>query len=126
MSAADPASPPGERRQIARIFQSYGWRDADEVARRLKNSLAAAGFEVWIDRKHCGRRQIFRARAREGGHGLRNVVVALLSPHSVRGMAGEDVASVCYNEILLADQLNRPILYNPGAKLTRTASVPDH
>ncbi len=109
MSAADPANAPDERRQIARIFQSYGWRDADEVARRLKDSLAAAGYDVWIDREHLRADDKYFAPALEKAVTDCDVVVALLSPHSVRGMAGEDVrASVCYNEILLADQLNRP------------------
>jgi WD40 repeat protein len=76
----------------ARIFLSYGRRDAEDIADRLEADLALLGFEVWRDR-----RQIRSGKEwdNEIEVGLRSsqLVVALLSPHAVRE------ESVCRDEI---------------------------
>ena len=103
--AADPA------RKVVRIFQSYGWRDATEIAQRLKASLVGAGYEVWLDREQLREDDKHFSIALEAAVKDCEVVVALLSPHSVRGQADQDErSSICYNEIRLADELLRPIV----------------
>jgi hypothetical protein len=95
---------------VVHIFQSYGWRDAVDVAQRLKDSLTQAGYEVWIDREHLRADDKHFSLELEQAIADSEVVVALLSPHSVRG-AGDDVrSSICYNELRLADELQRPIV----------------
>ncbi|MBV8928816.1 MAG: toll/interleukin-1 receptor domain-containing protein [Mycobacteriaceae bacterium] len=93
------------------IFESYGWRDAEDVARRLKDSLERSGYRVWIDKEHL------RADDKHFSLGLQQaiadskLVVALLSPHSVRGRPGEDErSSICYNELRYAEEQGRPIV----------------
>lgn len=88
-----------------RVFLSYGRRDAGALAEKIEQDLTFLGYEVWRDR-----RQI-RAGAdflREIEDGLRStqLVVALLSPHSVRRSADpnsrDDLDSVCLDEISYA------------------------
>lgn len=109
--AAPPSPPQAERHQV---FISYGRRDAKELADRLSVDLAAGGYKVWQD--------VHEIRARHPWHreiedGLRSsqIVVALLSPHSVRSRAdaenpaGSD--SVCLDEISYAQyELRLPIV----------------
>jgi hypothetical protein len=88
-----------------RVFLSYGVRDASEIAERLHCDLATRGYEVWQDVKslRAGRRW-----DEDVPEGLRTsqVVLALLSPHSVRRAldAGNPTAtdSVCLDEIAYA------------------------
>jgi hypothetical protein len=96
---------------VVHIFESYGWRDAVDVAQRLKDSLIQAGYQVWIDREHLRADDKHFSLALEQAITGSEVVVALLSPHSVRGATGDDVrSSICYNELRLADELQRPIV----------------
>src|SRR5271157_4231191 len=89
----------------ARLFLSYGRRDAAELADRLEQDLTLSGYSVWRDR-----RQLVSGRdfMRELEDGLRStqLVVALLSPHSVRRSGDpnnpDDVDSVCLDELHLA------------------------
>jgi TIR domain/NACHT domain len=111
MNADTSADMPSPARKSGRIFESYGWKDATDVAQRLRASLAEAGYEVWIDRENL------RADDKQFPTALREaikrseVIVALLSSHSVRGMAeGDERASICYNELLEAEGLPRPIV----------------
>jgi len=102
-------SPPD--RKAIRIFESYGWRDASDVAARLKDSLVEAGFEVWLDRDHLRADDKHFSLALEKAVAESEVVVALLSPHAARGQADQDErSSICYNELRLADELPRPIV----------------
>ncbi|MGH3562592.1 MAG: toll/interleukin-1 receptor domain-containing protein, partial [Mycobacterium sp.] len=97
--------------QVVRIFQSYGWRDAGDIAQRLKDSLTEAGYQVWLDHEQLGADDKYFSVALEKAITDCDVVVALLSPHSVRGLAEEDErSSICYNELLFADKLARPIV----------------
>jgi|SRR5271166_69074 len=88
-----------------RVFLSYGVRDASQIAERLHCDLAARGFEIWQDVK---RLRAGRPWDEDVPEGLRTsqVVLALLSPHSVRHAldAGNSTAtdSVCLDEIAYA------------------------
>jgi hypothetical protein len=97
--------------RVVHIFESYGWRDSADVAERLKNSLTEHGYEVWIDREHLRSDDKDFSLALETAISGSEVVVALLSPHSVRGMANETQrSSICYNELRYAEELTRPIV----------------
>lgn len=96
--------------QVVRIFESYGWNDAADVAQRLKDSLEEFGYQVWIDRERLRPDDPHFALALEDAVANSEVVVALLSPHSVRGLTGDQRTSICYNEVLLAHRLERPIV----------------
>ena len=95
------------------IFESYGWGDAAEVAKRIKTSLEEADYEVWIDSEHLRPDDthfpLYLQEALEGS----KLVVALLSPHSVR-LEGEAALarrmSVCHNELILAVQRDIPVV----------------
>jgi hypothetical protein len=88
-----------------RLFLSYGVRDASEIAERLNRDLTARGYKIWqdIDRIRTG-----WAWDNELQDGLltSDVVLALLSPHSVRRVRDVDnvsqVDSVCLDEIAYA------------------------
>jgi hypothetical protein len=110
MDVADSTAPAPAPRKI-RLFESYGWRDATEVAQRLRASLAEAGFEVWLDREHLRADEQHWSLPLEEAITDSDVVVALLSPHAARGQADQDErSSICYNELRLADELPRPIV----------------
>ena len=101
----------GKATTVVRIFESYGWKDASDIAGRLRDSLQQAGYEVWIDREHLRADDKHFSIALEQAVVHSEVVIALLSPHSVRGLgAHDDRASICYNEIRLAEELARPIV----------------
>jgi hypothetical protein len=88
-----------------RLFLSYGVRDASEIAERLYRDLVARGYQVWQD---VNRIRAGRPWDEDVPEGLRTsqVVLALLSPHSVRRAmdAGNSTAtdSVCLDEIAYA------------------------
>ena len=111
--AADQ-EPPKPR---AMIFQSYGWRDASDVAQHLARELRAAGYEVWIDRErireHPRPEDMFPEAIRKAIQEA-DVVLLLMSPHSVRlpGDANnpDKGASVCLNELVLAHEDRKPIV----------------
>jgi WD40 repeat protein len=87
------------------LFLSYGVRDASEIAERLHRDLAARGYQVWQD---VSRLRTGRPWDEDVSEGLRTsqVVLALLSPHSVRHAldTGNPTAtdSVCLDEIAYA------------------------
>jgi hypothetical protein len=110
MDVAETKAPAPPTRKV-RIFESYGWRDATEVAQRLKASLLEAGFEVWFDHDHLRADEKHWSPPIEQAIIDSEVMVALLSPHSARGQANDDKrSSICYNELRLADELPRPIV----------------
>jgi hypothetical protein len=98
-------------RDRAVIFESYGWRDAGEIAKRLKASLEHAGFEVWIDKEHIKADAIDFWSPLQQALEKCKLVVALLSPHSVRGEGAEakDV-SVCHNELVMAVRMKKAVV----------------
>jgi hypothetical protein len=110
--ALDASSSPA-RRHGAAIFESYGWADAGEIAQRLKVSLEEAGYEIWIDREHLRPDDEHFWLSLEGALNHCSLVVALLSPHSVR-LEGErgtpHGASVCHYELMLAVRKDKPVL----------------
>jgi tetratricopeptide (TPR) repeat protein len=80
-----------------RIFISYGRLDATHVAAWLHQELVALGYDVWLDQHDL--QQATGAeweRKIEDAISQSNVVIALMSPHSVRPQ------SECRNEISLA------------------------
>ena len=92
------ADQPGESTQpTKRIFISYGRQDATHVAVWLHQELVALGYDVWLDQHDL--QQATGAeweRKIEDAIRQRDVVIALMSPHSVRPQ------SECRNEISLA------------------------
>jgi hypothetical protein len=98
-------------RRLVHIFQSYGWLDATTIAQKLKESLVDAGYDVWIDREHLREDDKHFSLALEAALQNSEVVVALLSPHSVRGLGQQEVrSSICYNELRFAEEIGRPIV----------------
>jgi WD40 repeat protein len=95
-----------------RLFLSYGRRDAKELADRLSVDLAAAGYDVWQD---TGQIHGGTSWQHEIVDGLRSaqLVIALMTPHSVRTTGSADnpdnVDSVCLGEIAYA-------LFNPPTR----------
>ena len=103
------ATTAGSAQAPLRIFLSYGRQDAKELAERLAVDLSRAGHEIWLDTRRI---QPGSSWQHEITDGLRSsqIVIALMSPHSVRtreslhNVAGTD--SVCLGEIAYA-------LFNP-------------
>ena len=107
--AAGVSDEPAPKAAPVRLFLSYGRRDAKDLADRLSADLKAAGFEVWLDTREITTGMPWQAEIVDGLRSAQ-VVIALLSPHSVRvrGSAGnpDDADSVCLGEIAYA-------LYSP-------------
>lgn len=87
---------------LLNVFLSYGRRDAAALAERLVQALRPLGFDVWRDTAEL---RAGRAWEQQIQDALRHcdVVLALLSPHSTRsiaGGAGDD--SVCLDELAAA------------------------
>jgi WD40 repeat protein len=105
----EAADKPSTKSPKTRLFLSYGRRDAKGLADRLAADLKGAGFEVWLDTGEITSGMPWQSEIVDGLRSAQ-VVIAILSPHSVRvrGSAGnpDDVDSVCLGEIAYA-------LYNP-------------
>lgn len=99
----------------ARIFLSYGHRDAGDLAAKLRTDLdRRAGYKVWQDIDGI---RLARGWSSEIADALRDsdVVIALLSPHSVRRATDPDNPegkdSVCIDEIEYAvDGVRIPVV----------------
>src|SRR5262245_48050533 len=92
---------PGEAapgRHTAKLFLSYGRRDAGELAARLHADLEAHGHQVWRDRPRIRPGTDWEVEIQDGLRSTQ-LLVALLSPHAVRrgGEPGnrDDTDSVC-------------------------------
>jgi hypothetical protein len=110
---ASSAPSPSVPRHGAAIFESYGWADAGEIAQRLKVSLEEAGYEVWIDREHLRPDDEHFWLALEAALSHCSLVIALLSPHSVRLEGELDTphgASICHYELMLAVRKEKAVL----------------
>ena len=95
------------------IFESYGWRDAGDIAKRLKTSLERAGFEVWIDREHIRRDAVDFWSPLQQALEKCKLIVALLSPHSVRcerEISTSEDFSVCHNELIMAVRMKKAVV----------------
>lgn len=90
-----------------KVFISYGRRDARQLVDRLCDDLKEAGFDVWRDTREIRAGTDWQAEIVDG---LRcaQVVVAVMTPHSVRTSktAPDQIDSVCLGEIAYA-------LFNP-------------
>jgi hypothetical protein len=112
LAVGTPAPAPPSRRGAV-IFESYGWADAAEIAQRLKTSLEEAGYQVWIDREHLRPDDEHFWLALEAALNHCSLVVALLSPYSVRlegERSTEHGASICHYELMLAVRKDKPVL----------------
>src|SRR4051812_9486061 len=83
----DPVETETARR--ARLFLSYGRRDAEPLATRMEADLAAHGYEVWRDTRQIRSGQQWEQEIQDGLRSTQ-LVVALLSPHAVRVAGGSD------------------------------------
>lgn len=88
-----------------RLFLSYGRRDAKALADRLSVDLTARGFEVWQDTRQIRTGTDFMQEIQDGLRSTQ-LVIALLSPHSVRVAAEpsnpDHLDSVCLDELSFA------------------------
>jgi len=86
------------------IFISYGRQDALEFAEKLSGWLREQGFEPWLDQKGgIVPGEPFDLRLERGISGSK-LVIALISPSSVRQ------ESYCRNEWLYAQSIEKPII----------------
>jgi TIR domain len=95
------------------IFESYGWGDAADIARRIKASLEEAGYEVWIDSEIISPDEADFWKPLEAALGHCELVVALLSPHSRRlegDLSASPWMSICHNELIMAVQMRKTVV----------------
>ena len=94
-----------------KLFLSYGRRDAEDVALRLKKDIEPFGYEIWMDRSEIKAGTAWAQAITEALESSQ-AVVALLSPHSVRvtGVDGAKDDSVCLNELAYARECPGKIL----------------
>jgi TIR domain/AAA ATPase domain len=103
----------GDRQPGAVIFESYGWVDAPDIARKIKASLEAHGFEVWLDSDHIRPDEVDFWSPLQTALERCKLVVALLSPYSVRLEGDNDAArriSVCHNELIQAVRMQKAVV----------------
>jgi hypothetical protein len=93
------------------VFLSYGRRDTGDLPHRLAEALASQFGRIWFDRLEIEAGRDWRD---EIAHGLRQarVVVAIMTPHSVRRAidAEDESDSTCLNEIGFAVQNRIPVV----------------
>lgn len=94
-----------ERLLAARLFLSYGRRDAKDLADRLVTDLGRHGYEVWLDTRQIRAGSQWEQEIKDGLRSTQ-ILVALLSPYSVRVASNacdpDDSDSVCLDEISFA------------------------
>ncbi len=78
------------------IFLSYGRKDADELAERLKKDLEDRGYKVWLDKNQTRAGKDWQYEIEEAIE-KSNAFISLLTPHAVRRPDG-----VCLDEISMA------------------------
>ncbi len=84
------------------IFLSYGRADASAMAEQVADFLSSEGFRVWQDRPEIKPGVPFLEELEQAIRES-DLVVALLSPHSVRRVSeDEDLDSVCLDELSFA------------------------
>jgi len=115
-----PASPPTTPER-PRLFLSYGRRDAAELAERLFNDLTERGFEIWMDRRNIRPGTPFMEEIRDGLRSCQ-VVIALLSPHSVR--LGSDPQTIDHLDSVCLDELSYARFSPPPRKIVPVLAVP--
>ena len=92
-----------------RVFLSYARRDASPLAKSVADFLQDKGYEVWRDRPEIRPGQAFMSEI-EAAIAKSNVVVALLSPNSVRRQGEIDhLDSVCLDELAFARFSKPPV-----------------
>jgi WD40 repeat protein len=95
----------GSVKPRARLFLSYGRRDAKDLADRLRRDLEARGYDVWQDTERIRSGKEWQEEIQDGLRSTQ-LMIALLSPHSVRTTGAvnnpDDLDSVCLDEITFA------------------------
>ena len=89
----------------ARLFESYGRKDAADLAQRLRCDLESSGFHVWQDvqQNMAGQNwdEVIEQEIRTS-----DAVIAILSPHATRTRGNatnpDDLDSICRAEIRFA------------------------
>ncbi|HEV2369683.1 MAG TPA: toll/interleukin-1 receptor domain-containing protein, partial [Acidimicrobiales bacterium] len=105
---------PAEPHRV-RLFESYGRRDASDLAERLRADLEARGYEVWQDLQVNMTGSDWAEVIEKGIRGS-DTVIAILSPHATRRGSDadnpDDADSTCLDEIAFArfGQPPRPII----------------
>ncbi|MDX1946558.1 MAG: TIR domain-containing protein [Pirellulaceae bacterium] len=86
-----------------KVFLSYGRKDARVLVDRLCMDIVAEGFDVWRDTEEIRSGDDWQEEIADGLRSAQ-VVVAVLTPHSVRTSARgqNEVDSVCLGEIAYA------------------------
>jgi hypothetical protein len=95
------------------IFESYAWKDAKKIAEKIKSSLKEAGYDVYFDSDKLNPKDPHFSSMLEEAIQKHQIVVALLSPHSVRLEGDIAIASrmsVCHNELILASRLDKTVI----------------
>ena len=87
-----------------KVFLSYGRKDAEDLAQRLKEVLEQDGHTVWIDRSEIKSGRSWETQIEQGLHNS-DIAVTILSPHAVRRPEG-----VCLDEISFARYHGLPIV----------------
>jgi WD40 repeat protein len=89
----------------ARLFLSYGRRDAAALAKRIRADLEKLGYEIWQDTRQIRAGKEWEEEIRDGLRSTQ-VVIALLSPHAVRRATDpaspDNLDSVCLDELSFA------------------------
>ncbi len=89
-----------------RLFFSYGWQDNFPQLLRVKEDLAADGYEIWHDKDRISGGDAFTAEIEDGIRSA-DVVVAFMGPHSTRRANDPDSKdrrdSICHRELSMAD-----------------------
>lgn len=97
-------SPAEEPDKQYKIFISYGRKDAEDLAIRISDDLAAIGHDVWLDKKQIITGKSWEDQV-ENAILSHEIFISLLSPHAVRRPDG-----VCLDEICMARFHNRKII----------------
>jgi WD40 repeat protein len=96
-----------------KVFLSYGRRDTQRLADRLKADLEDLGYQVWQDKSEIKAGREWEEVIKQGLQDTQ-VVLALLSPHAVRltGDPGnpDNLDSVCLDELSYARRYLKPIV----------------
>jgi WD40 repeat protein len=95
---------------MERVFISYARKDGAALAKRLRGSLTARGFDVWIDTREIGDGKIW-TREIEEGIDRAQVVLALMTDGSYR-------SEICRAEQLRSLRLGKcviPLMAGRGA-----------
>src|SRR5436189_3758072 len=96
-------------KKAVRVFISYAWKDAAELAQRLQDYIARSALEPWLDTSRIGGGAVWTKEIEDAIDGC-DVALALLSPGSYQ-------SDICRAEQLRALRKGKrviPILARQG------------